>query len=216
MPESKIKIGKNCKISKNSTVGEKPRDKSIDFLEIGDNATIRSGTVIYLGSKIGKNLQTGHNALIREKNILGDSVRVGTNSALEPENKIGNNVTIRHGVFLEQCRIGSNVFIGPNVVFTDDLHPHCPSWDKCLGGAIIEDNVSIGANTTILPGVKIGKNSLIGAGSVVAKDIPANSVALGNPARVVKKISELSCVKGIYKKPYTWLEEKVPGPRVKE
>jgi acetyltransferase-like isoleucine patch superfamily enzyme len=165
---------------------------------------IRSFTVIYLGSSIGNDFQTGHGALIRENNSIGNSVSIGTNSTIEPGNKIGNNVRIHSGCFLESVIIKNNVFIGPNTVFTDDLHPVCPKYEECVGGAVVEDNVSIGANCTILPGVKIGKNSLVGAGSVVTKDVEENSVVAGNPARFVKKIDELKCVKNCYKKPYEW------------
>jgi len=71
----------------------------------------------------------------------------------------------------------------------------------------VGSNVRIGANSTILPGVRIGDNSLIGAGSVVVEDIPKNSVAYGCPAKVVKKISDLGCKKRFYKKPYEWVKD---------
>jgi acetyltransferase-like isoleucine patch superfamily enzyme len=101
--------------------------------------------------------------------------------------------------------IGRNVFIGPNVVFTDDPHPMgCPHYKECKGGPIVEDLARIGANCTILPGVRIGRNSLIGAGSVVVKDVPEDSVFAGSPARFIKKISELKCWKGYFERPYLW------------
>jgi len=80
----------------------------------------------------------------------------------------------------------------------------CPHYKKCKGGAIIEDLVKIGANSTILPGVRIGRNSLIGAGSVVVKDVPPNEVHAGNPAKFIKKINDLKCEKGFFERPYLW------------
>lgn len=205
------KIGPGAKIDEQTKIGLAPRDAKGDsnrlVLEIGANANIRAFTVIYLGTRIGKNLQTGHSALIRENNLIGDDVSVGTNATLEPGNRVGNNVRIHSGCFLENVVLGDNVFVGPNVVFTDDLHPACPRYIECVGGAFVGKNAAIGANSTILPGVRIGENSLIGAGSVVTKDVPSNSVAAGNPAKVIKRIGDLKCVKGFFGKPYEWKKD---------
>jgi acetyltransferase-like isoleucine patch superfamily enzyme len=101
--------------------------------------------------------------------------------------------------------IEDDVFIGPNVVFTDDPHPMlCPKYKECLGGVTVKRLARIGANCTLLPGVVIGENSLIGAGSVVTKNIPPNSVAAGSPAKVIKHIDELKCYPGFFEKPYLW------------
>lgn len=199
-----IFFGKSGLLGKGVQIGLKTKTTRNLKTVIGDNYTIRSGTVIYLGVKIGNRFQSGHNVLIRENNIIENNVSIGTNSTIEPGNKIGNNVRIHSGCFLESVTLENNVFVGPNVVFTDDLHPPCPSYKKCVGGAYVEKNVSIGANSTILPGVKIGKNSLIGAGTLVHKDVPANTVFLGNPGRSIKNIKDLVCTKGFYKRPYIW------------
>ena len=126
---------------------------------------------------------------------------------LEYGNIIGDRCRIHSGCFLEQVTLGQDVFVGPNVVFTDDPHPMCPRYKDCVGGPVIGDFTRIGANSTILPGVKIGKNCLIGAGSVVTQDIPDHSVAVGNPAQVIKKITDLECSTGLYERPYIWLNE---------
>ncbi len=87
------------------------------------------------------------------------------------------------------------------------LHPPCPKWDECGKGIVIEENAKIGGNVTIGPRLTIGKNSLIGCGSVVLESIPENSVAVGNPAKVVKKISELKCDLEYFDVPYEWESE---------
>jgi len=141
---------------------------------------------------------------VRESNVLGDDVSVGTNAALEYGNRIGSRVRIHTGCFLENCVIEDDVFLGPHVVFTDDPHPACPRYRDCVGGGTVRRHASIGANATILPGVEIGEGSLIGAGSVVAANIPGGVVAAGNPARVVKEVQQLVCWPGFFERPYVW------------
>jgi len=202
-----VKVGINSQISPFVILGKPPlgkRDGELELL-IGDDAIIRSFTTIYAGNVIGNSFSTGQNVSIRENNHLGDNVSIGTSSVLEFENIIGDNSRIHSGCFLEMVNVGNNVFIGPNVVFTDDPHPmKCLYYKECKGGVTVEDLVKIGANSTILPGVRIGRNSLIGAGSVVVKDVPPESVFAGNPAKFIKGINELRCEKGFFERPYIW------------
>jgi len=202
-----VEIGAGTIIDEPCIIGKLPRGVSPGerTLQIGSNSHIRPFTTIYVGSIIGDNLQTGQGVSIREDNIIGNNVSIGTNSVLEFGNRIGDNSRIHSNCFMEMVTIGRYVFVGPNVVFTDDPHPMgCPKYKECKGGAIVEDFAKIGANSTILPGVRIGKNSLIGAGSVVVDDVPENAVVVGNPAKVIKTIDELICTAGFFEKPYNW------------
>jgi len=200
-------VGEGTLIEPPSIIGKPPRVANPGdlILKIGSNGQIRPFTTIYAGSEIGDYFQTGQGVSIREDNLIGNNVSVGTNSVLEFGNRIGDYSRIHSSCFLEMVTIGKYVFVGPNVVFTDDPHPMgCPRYQECKGGAVVEDYVRIGAHSTILPGVRIGRNSLIGAGSVVVKDVPPDSVVAGNPAKVIKKIDELICFKGFFERPYSW------------
>ncbi len=201
-----VVLGRGVRIDPYCILGKPQRGKKPGDLDtvIGDNSVIRSCTAIYSGTKTGRGLQTGHGVLIREDNIIGDNASIGTNAVLEPGNRIGNNTRVHTGCFLENVRLGSNVVVGPNVVFTDDPHPPCPRYKECGRFVVVEDNAKIGANATILPGVRIGRNALIGAGSVVARDVRPGMVVMGSPAREVKGVSELKCFKGFFKRPYEW------------
>lgn len=204
-----VEIGQDTVIQDGATVGEPPRGVRPGELKttIGANGVIRSGTVIYAGAVIGDRFNTGHGALIREDNIIGDDCSVGTNAVLEAGNRIGSGTRVHSGCFLEHTTVGDRVFLAPNVVFTDDPHPMCPRYLDCVLGATVEDDVSIGANATILPGIRIGAGSLIGAGSVVTRNIEAGSVVAGNPAVQVKTVEELVCFKGFFERPYEWRKE---------
>ncbi len=202
-----VTIGKGTILEEPVILGKPPRGREEGELSlvIGDNCIIRPFTTIYSGTTVGNHFQTGQGVSIREDNIIGDNVSIGTNSVLEFGNRIANNVRIHTDCFLEWVTIEDDVFIGPHVVFTDDPHPmKCPKFKECVGGATVKRLAKIGANATILPGVTIGENAFVGAGSVVVSDVPQNTVVVGNPARALKRINELSCRKGYFKRAYLW------------
>ena len=202
-----VRLGPGAELDEPIFLGRPPRGRKPGELPlvIGSNATLRAFTVIYAGTTIGDRFQTGHGASIREDNIIGDDCSVGTNAVLEFGNRVGNGCRIHSLAFLEMVTLGNHVFVGPNVVFTDDPHPMgCPRYKECKGGAIVEDLVKIGAGVIVLPGVRIGRGALIGAGSVVVHDVPAGMVVAGNPGKVIKKVEELTCPPGFFERPYIW------------
>lgn len=196
-----ISIGSGRKIDKNVILGHwSGRKIKNAALTIGKNPTIRSGTIIYQGSKIGDGFETGHNVVVREENTLGDNVFIWSNSVIDYGCSIGNNVKVHTGVYIAQfTEIEDDVFIAPGVVMANDP---CPVCTKCMKGPTIRKGAKIGVNSTILPGVTIGECSLVGAGSVVTKHVPPFSLVYGNPAKVIKKVTDIKCKKGIVKKPY--------------
>lgn len=170
---------------------------------IGKNCRIRAGTYIYQNCRIGDNFQTGNKANIRQNNSIGDNVSVGTLSVVEHDVTIEDNVRVHTQVFVPEFTVlKEGCWIGPNVVFTNAFHPLCPDAKKCLQGATVEEGAKIGANSTVMPAVTIGKNAVIGAGSLVTKDVKANKVAAGHPAREIKDVKDLRCKYGRRKQPY--------------
>lgn len=172
-------------------------------LVIGPGARLRSGTVLYEGSIIGADFQTGHNVIVREENRIGDHVAIWSNSVVDYGCVIGDRVKIHTGVYVAQFTvIEDDVFLAPGVIITNDIHPGCPESKRCMKGPTIRRGAQIGGNVTLLPYVEIGECALIGAGSVVTRNIPARAVAYGNPARVVGTIDDLTCKTGLTDKPY--------------
>lgn len=148
---------------------------------IGAHARIHTGTVIYADTTIGERFRCGHNVTIRAECDIGDRVVILHGSTLEGRLKIGKGVKIMAHVYIpSRTTIGSMVFIGPGTTF---LNARLPMRDLTVAGATIGNHVMVGGGVTIGPGVVIGDNVFIGAGSNVISDIPANSLAYGNPAR---------------------------------
>jgi len=161
-------------------------------LVLGEGARLRSGTVLYDGSTIGVRLQTGHGVVIREDSWLGDDVSVWSNSVIDYGCRIGHRVKIHSNCYVAQFTvIEDDAFLAPGVTIANDLYPGDPASAALMAGPHIGRGAQIGANVTLLPYVRIGEGSLIGAGSVVTKDIPAGVVAYGNPAVPHRTVSSL-------------------------
>lgn len=179
---------------------EPGRNLSDMTLRIGPGARLRSGTVLYAGSSIGANLETGHHVVIREQNVLGDDVSIWNNSVIDYGCSIGNRVKIHCNIYLAQfTTIEDDVFLAPGVSTANDPHPICT---RCMRGPTIKRGARIGVNVTLLPHITIGEGAVIGAGSVVTHDVPDFMVAYGNPARAVKHVDELTCFMGLEERPY--------------
>lgn len=201
-----VEIGSNVLIEDFVIIGAPPRGKEPGELKtiIGDNATIRSHSIIYAGNTLGKNFQCGNQAFLRESNKIGDDVSIGTGSVIEHHVRIGNSVRIHTHVFIAEFSVlEDECWLGPNVVLTNAKHPKCPQVKQCLKGAVIRRKAIIGANSTLLPDIEIGFHALIGAGSVVVSNIGKNCVAVGNPAKVIKRIKDLKCDYSLIAQPYT-------------
>jgi len=202
MDQNRIKIypnvtlGKNVEIESFCIIGKPSvkdkQENSFSNTIIGDNAVIRSHTVIYAGNKIGKNFNTGHHVVIREDNEIGDNVSIGTLSCMEHHIKIEDNVRIHSQAFIpEYTELKKDCWIGPKVVITNAKYPRSIDVKNNLRGVIIQEGAKIGANVTILPDIVIGSNALVGAGSVVTKNVPDKKVVVGNPAKIISNIENI-------------------------
>ncbi len=170
-------------------------DELSDGSYIGEGCIIRRSSIIYERVSIGNNVELGHNVVIRENSMIKDSCRIGTNTIIDGEAYIGSNTIVQSNVYIPpKVRIGSNVFIAPRVVFTNDRYP--PS--KRIIETIVEDDVVIGANSTIIAGIVIGKGAVIAAGAVVTKSIEPYTVVAGVPAKPIMDREEYEKRKRLY------------------
>ncbi len=189
-----VHLGKECLIEDYVIIGVPPRGCAEGELHtyIGDNAIIRSQSIIYAGNRIGNNFQTGNKTNIRECNEIGDNVSIGTLSIVEHHVRIESGVRIHSLAFIpEYSVLEKECWIGPNVVLTNAKYPRSPDVKENLKGPHVKQNAIVCANSTLLPGVNIGEFAIVGAGSVVTRNVPRRAVFAGNPARQINTIDNL-------------------------
>jgi acetyltransferase-like isoleucine patch superfamily enzyme len=188
-----IHIGSPSEIDESVVLGYRTGRMIADRrLVIGVEARIRSGTVIYAGSRIGDRLQTGHHVVIREENVIGNNLSIWNSSTIDYGCRVGNDVKIHTNVYVAQfTTIEDDVFLAPGVAIANDLHPGRDYSRAHMLGPTIRRGAQIGCNVTILPFVTIGEGAMVGAGSVVVRDVPADVVVAGNPARMIKRVDDL-------------------------
>lgn len=144
---------------------------------VSPKARIGNGTKVWINVQIRENAEIGEDCIISKDAYIDRSVRIGRRC------KIQNSVSVYYGV-----EIGDDVFVGPNVAFTNDRIPRAFNTDWKITSTRVQNGASIGANATIVCGVTIGEYAMVAAGSVVTKDVPPYTLVMGNPARAVSKI----------------------------
>ena len=190
-----VKIGDNSIIGPFSILGEpvqsyykSPEVYEPSWLEIGPNSLIRSHAIFYSGSSIGEAFECGHRVTIREGSMIGNQCRIGTLSDIQGDCTIGDYTRLSSNVHIaRKSEIGEYVWMFPYTILTNDPHP--PS--NKLIGVTIKNFAVITTKVTVLPGVEIGEHALVGAHSLVTKDVKPESVVVGVPARVVGQIKDI-------------------------
>lgn len=179
-----VELGSNCVIQPTAIVGLK-YNETCGKAKLGDNAVVRALTIIYADVQAGDDFKTGHHVMIREHTRFGSKIVIGTGTTIDGTTTIGNRVKIESLVYVPtHTTIGDDVFIGPKAVLTNDRYPLRMRDRYKPEGPILEDSVTIGANVTLLPGVRIGEGAFVAAGAVVLHDVPAWTLVRGNPGRI--------------------------------
>ena len=193
MPE--VLVGDDAQLDPSAILGYTPSRTAPGDLVLGEDARIRSNTLIYLGTRFVARFETGHNVIIREECRIGDDVSVWSNSVVDYGCRIGDHVKIHSNCYIAQfTEIQDGAFLAPGVTIANDLYPGQAASAAVMSGPVIGAGAQIGVNVTILPFVRIGAGCLIGAGAVVVRDIPDGSVAYGNPATVRGTVRRLQAI----------------------
>jgi acetyltransferase-like isoleucine patch superfamily enzyme len=203
-----VEVGEGSSVGPFVTLGEPTADR-YDCPDgralpcrIGPGALIRSHTVIYAGTVVGEGLRTGHRVTIREGAVIGRDFRVGTLCDIQGSLSIGNHVRFHSNVHIGMySTIEDCVWIFPYVVLTNDPHP--PS-DECTLGPTVRKYAVIATHAVLMPGVEIGRHALVGAMALVTRDVPAETVVAGIPAKAVCSVRDVKCKDGRLEHVYPW------------
>ncbi len=191
--ESGVEIGPGTELLPGTYAGRRPRAVGAiarkphfeERLTIGGGCSIGTHAVLYCGSEIGPDTLIGDEAMVREMVRVGRGCVVGRSVAVDVDVEIGDDTVIMFGTsVVGKARIGSGVFVATGVNMTNDNVLGRDGWEEGeIAGPTIEDGARIGSNATLLPGVRIGCDAIVGAGAVVTRDVEPGQTVVGNPGR---------------------------------
>jgi acetyltransferase-like isoleucine patch superfamily enzyme len=160
---------------------------------VGPGATVCAGAVVLAGARIGAGSVVGDRAHVRERAVVGDGSVVGAGTSIDNDVTIGDRVRIQTGCYITAfSTVEDDVFVAPCVTTTNDntmaRHPPAPEFQ--LRGALLRRACRVGAAVVLLPGVEVGEEAFVAAGSLVTRDVPARALVMGAPARVVRQVDD--------------------------
>lgn len=200
---SGVRIGRGSVVCDGAVLGKMPMKAGMSAttggtsaelpnLVIGEGVTIGAGCVLYRGASLSDGVFVGDLATIRENVAIGELTIVGRGATVENKTTIGRKCKIETNAYITAfSTIEDYCFVAPCVVFTNDNYlGRTEERKKHFGGPTLRRGARIGANATILPNVEIGEDALVAAGSVVTKNVPARTIIMGSPARVLRPVAE--------------------------
>lgn len=159
-------------------------------LEVGAGATVGAGAVVLAGTRIGARAVIGDQAHVRERAVVGEGSLVGRGSAIDCDVTLGARVRVQTGCYLTAfSTVEDDVFVAPGVVTTNDPTMARQPAGEPLRGALLRRACRVGGRVVLLPGVEVGEEAFVAAGSVVTRDVPARALVMGVPARVVRTVA---------------------------
>jgi len=181
-------VGKQPSLSPRSTASREPLAPT----EIGEGTIVSTGAIVFAGSRIGARVILGDQSCIRERVTIGNHVVVGRGSLVENDTTIGGMTRIQANAYITAySTLEEHVFIAPCVVTTNDnFMGRTERRSELMRGPTIRRGARVGGSAILCPGVEIGEEAFVGAGAVVTKDVPPRVVVVGNPARVMRDVSE--------------------------
>jgi UDP-2-acetamido-3-amino-2,3-dideoxy-glucuronate N-acetyltransferase len=191
-------IGDACVIGDHALLGRLPRlarhstaHGPVGALRLGERVIIGAGAIVFAGTRVAEEVIVGDQSFVRERSSIGPGSVIGRGSAVDNDVEIGARVRVQTGVYLTaHTTVEDDVFVGPGVTTTNDdtMSRHAAEMPVC--GAVLRRACRVGGGAVLVPGVEVGEEAFVAAGSVVTRDVPARAVVMGVPARVVREVGE--------------------------
>ena len=193
-------LGEGVKVFENAVIGKQPalsprsaaKQDALPPTEIGDDTIVSTGAILFAGSRIGSRVILGDQSCVRERVIMGDDVVLGRGSLVENDTTIGALTRIQAEAYITAySTLEEHVFIAPCVVTTNDnFMGRTERRHELMKGPTIRRGARIGGGAVLCPGIEIGEEAFVGAGTVVTKDVPPRVIVVGNPARVLRDVPD--------------------------
>jgi UDP-2-acetamido-3-amino-2,3-dideoxy-glucuronate N-acetyltransferase len=193
-----VALGERCLVEDGAVLGKRPRlrpgssaEGALGPLQVGDGVTVCCGAVVYAGARLAARVIIGDHAQVRERAIVGERTVLGRGSTIDFDAHVGARVSIQTLVYLTGAAVvEDDVFIGPGVMTTNDDTMDRHPAGLPLQGPLLRRACRIGGGVTLTPGVEIGEEAFVAAGSVVTRDVAPRAVVMGVPAREVRQVGD--------------------------